>query len=81
MKNNKNKVTYNLEYNRFKIYINNLLYISIPYELNSDTRIHSWYEHKTCYKIEIYCRGYCDYYEFDNYEIWSSVLKILDTIF
>lgn len=70
------EITSKSEFNRIKIYINNLIHISIPKDNN--TKIQSWYEDKTLYKIEIYNSKHLDEYHYEKYEIWSDVLKELD---
>ena len=50
------KVTSTTEYNRIKIYIDDILHISIPKD--PDIKIQSWYEDETLYKLEIFCCGH-----------------------
>ncbi len=70
------KVTSKTEIHRVKIYINDILHISIP--KNGNIKIQSWYEDDSLYKIEIYCVEHLDEYWYDNKEIWKSILTELD---
>lgn len=70
------KITCKCEYDRIKIYINNILHISLPND--SNTKIQSWKESDTIYKIEIRSANDTDEYGYDNFEIWKQILDLLD---
>lgn len=73
---NRPKVTSKIVFERIKIYIDEVLHISIP--IDKSIKIQSWRENEANYKIEIYCAGHLDIYVYDDLEKWKNVLFELD---
>lgn len=60
-----------------RIYINGVLHLRFPRD--KDIKIQSWIEgHSKMYFIEIRTVNHTDYAAYDDKQIWSKVLQLLD---
>lgn len=73
-----NKITSKILFGRIKIYIDDLLHISLP--LDQDAKVHAWRDNESNFKIEIRCAGDTDIYEYTNFVLWEKILKELDKL-
>lgn len=74
----KQLVTSKSKYGRIKIYIKGILHISLPKD--SNTKLQSWYESDSTYKIEIRCADETDYYGYEDIEVWKAILAEFDKL-
>ena len=74
---NKFKIHCRSDSEDIRIYIDDILHIRIPRDKN--IKIQSWIEgHSKTYIIEIWCLEHSDYMTYDNKDMWTKILKLLD---
>jgi hypothetical protein len=62
-----------------RIYINDILHLRLPRDKN--IKLQSWITNSSkLFYIEIWCVNHSDKIEYEDKEIWISVLKELDSI-
>jgi len=62
-----------------RIYFDGILHIRIPRDKN--LKLHSWIEgHSKKFFIKVHCDNHSELYEYDNKELWVSVLKVFNEI-
>jgi len=59
------------------IFIDNILHLKIKDRI---TLVHSWKEENSWYKIEIQTKDNTTTLEYDSYDKWQSILKLLEDI-
>ena len=72
-------VTSNADSERIKIYIDGILHLRIPVDIN--TKIQSWREESSgLYVIEIWCIRHTERLEYEERQLWIKILAILDKL-
>lgn len=77
MKKKQNKYTVIQKGNFTKIYINDLLHICIPN--SKKVIVQNWITNKSWFTIQIKVGKQKDILEYDDFEKWSAIIKLLDS--
>lgn len=73
------KVTLTAKGEHLKIYMNGLVHVCVP--LDRFRGFNSWYKREDWYCIEFELDGAAMLLEYNSFEKWSQVLKLLDGYF
>jgi hypothetical protein len=77
MSKSKNIVTCKSDSEDIRVYIDGILHLRIPRDKN--IRLQSWIEgNAKTYNIKIWCKKHQDCMSYDNKQLWSDVLKVLN---